>query len=194
MEFARGSSCPWQERDNEQQQVSKWEVRGARGVVSWSGFFSARSRALGPGGRARCRRRSARRRRRSARSAALRGRLRARNGPQIRLHARHGRDLEGPEVAALRRGRPAGERKIRIQIVFFPPPAPPRPASLWPGPRRWGGSNHRQGSPDFRRPSCNQEQKKSGVPGVVFPSFLLDFPDGLAESRRSPCQAHEHPP
>ena len=92
-----------QERDNEQQQVSKWEVHGARGVVSWSGFFSARSRALGPGGRARCRRRSARRRRRSARSAALRARLRARNGPQIRLHARHGRGLEGPEVAALRR-------------------------------------------------------------------------------------------
>ena len=95
--------CVGQERDNEQQQVSKWEVHGARGVVSWSGFFSARSRALGPGGRARCRRRSARRRRRSARSAALRGRLRARNGPQIRLHARHGRGLEGPEVAALRR-------------------------------------------------------------------------------------------
>ena len=92
-----------QERDNEQQQVSKWEVHGARGVISWSGFFSARSRALGPGGRARCRRRSARRRRCSARSAALRGRLRARNGPQIRLHARHGRGLEGPEVAALRR-------------------------------------------------------------------------------------------
>ena len=38
-----------QEGDNEQQQVSKWEVRGARGVVSWSGFFSARSRAWGPG-------------------------------------------------------------------------------------------------------------------------------------------------
>ena len=54
----------------------------------------------------------------------------------------------------------------KFRFFLFPPPAPPRLASLWPGPRRWGGSNHRQGSPDFRRPSCNQGQRKSGVPGV----------------------------
>ena len=52
----------------------------AAGVVSCSGFVSARSRARGPGGRTRRRRWSARRRRRSARSTALRGRIRAQNG------------------------------------------------------------------------------------------------------------------
>ena len=52
----------------------------AAGVVSCSGFVSARSRARGPGGSARRRRWSARRRRRSARSTALRGRIRAQNG------------------------------------------------------------------------------------------------------------------
>ena len=80
----------------------------AAGVVSCSGFVSARSRARGPGGRARRRRWSARRRRRSARSTALRGRIRAQNG----LRHRHGRALEGPDPG------PQGPRARSAKALF----------------------------------------------------------------------------
>ena len=37
--------------------------------------------------------------------------------PQIRLHARHGRDIEGPEVAVLRRGDGAEPRSEKCEII-----------------------------------------------------------------------------
>ena len=101
----------------------------AAGVVSCSGFVSARSRARGPGGRARRRRWSARRRRRSARSTALRGRIRAQNG--LRSGCTSG--MEGGLSKALTPGLRALER---AQLKFLNPlPIPTAPPNGHPNQR-----------------------------------------------------------
>ena len=95
----------------------KWEVHEARDVVSWSSFFSARLRALGPGGK------SPPQAPLSSPQAPLSEIRRAERPspltkwPQIRLHARHGRDIEGPEVAVLRRGDGAEPRSEKCEII-----------------------------------------------------------------------------